>query len=187
MKKLVIAVAIFSTSLAALAQAPAKDKAAPPSAAVTPKMTPEGKKFIEAFHGNWTMKDATFSMGGQEMKGKFTMNCDKAAGGWATVCKGKQSFGKDMKADALYTFSWDIVTGEGHMHEVESMGNVHDHAGKWMDEKTISLGHTGKNMEGKEETDTVTFTMVSAKEIVFKADGKSGATTNWTFSGTMKK
>lgn len=42
-------------------------------------------------------------------------------------------------------------------------------------------------MRGKDETDTVTMTFNSAKEMVFKAEGKSGATTHWAFMGTGKK
>lgn len=151
-------------------------------------MTPEGKKFIEGMQGKWTMKDGTFTMGGKEMKAKVTMDCAKASGGWATTCKGAQDMGKEMpKVDGLYTFSWDIVTGEGHMHEVESMGNVHDHVGKWTDDKTISLVRTGKNLEGKDETDTVTLVWVSPKEFNFSAEGKSGETVNWSFKGVAKK
>ena len=55
------------------------------------------------------------------------------------------------------------------------------------DDKTIALVRTGKNMEGKTETDTVTLTWVSPKEITFAAIGKSGATTNWTFNANLKK
>ena len=203
MKKLVL-VAVLTTSFAAAAQspapdkttpaaapAPAKDKAAPAAPATAPAaplvMTAEGKKFIESSLGNWTMKDATLSMGSQQMKGKFSMECEKAAGGWAALCKGKQDFGKDMKAEGVYLMAWDVVAGEGHMFEVESMGNVHNHVGKWVDDKSITLVHVGKNAQGVEETDTVTLTWVSPKEIVFKANGKSGATVNWTFVGTMKK
>ena len=150
-------------------------------------MSPEGKKLIEGMLGNWTMKEVAFKMGGQDMKGKLAMKCEKAVNGWATLCKSNADFGKAMKFAGLYTFAWDIATGEGHMLDVEDSPTVHDHAGKWSDDKTISLVRVGKNMEGKVETDTVTLTWVSPKEVTFAAIGKSGATTNWTFNGTMKK
>ena len=75
-------------------------------------------------------------MGVQKMKEKVTRRCDKAVNGWATVCKAKMDFGKALKAEGLYTFAWDITTGEGHMLEVEDSPTVHDHAGKWRDDKT---------------------------------------------------
>ena len=204
MQKLIIGF-VIAISLPAFAQSPAPApkpaapaaapaKAAAPAAAAPaptppapPKMSPEGRKFIDGMLGNWTAKDASFVMGGQEMKGKLTMKCEKAVNGWATVCKGKADFGKAMKFDGLYTFAWDIASGEGHMLEVEDSPTVHDHAGKWSDDKTIALVRTGKNMEGKTETDTVTLTWVSPKEITFAAIGKSGATTNWTFNANLKK
>ncbi len=174
MQKLAIGF-VLSLSLPAFAQAPAQ-----------PKMSPEGRKLLDGTLGNWTMKDAVFKLGDQVMKGKLTMKCEKAVNGWATVCKSKADFGQ-MKFEGLYTFAWDIATGEGHMLEVEDSPTVHDHAGKWSDDKSISLVRTGKNMEGKDETDTVTLTWMSPKEITFAATGKSGATTNWTFNATMKK
>ncbi len=196
MRKLVFgllpALSFFLTFLAvAQASATAQSKAAAsaptPAPPAPPKMSPEGKKLLEGMLGNWTMKEAAFKMGEQDMKGKMTMRCEKAVNGWATVCKGKMDFGKAMKAEGLYTFAWDINTGEGHMFEVENSPTVHNHVGKWSDDKTISLVRTGKNVEGKDETDTVTFTWVSPKEVTFAATGKSGPTTNWIFNATMKK
>jgi hypothetical protein len=185
MQKAIVGI-LIALSFPAFAQAPATPPAAkaPPA---PPQMSPEGKKLIDGMLGSWTMKDAAFKMGDQEMKGKFTMKCEKAVNGWAALCKGKADFGKAAKFEGLYTFAWDIATGEGHMLEVEDSPTVHDHVGKWTDDKSISLVRTGKNSEGKVETDTVTFTWVGPKEVTFAAIGKSGAMTNWTFNGTMKK
>jgi hypothetical protein len=149
-------------------------------------MTPEGKKFLEGISGNWTAKNVTMVVGTETLNGKGTMKCKKAVNGWATVCEGKFDLGK-MKITGLYTFAWDVITGEGHVHEVEDSPTVHNHAGKWIDDKSIALVHTGKNAEGKDETDTMTLTWVSPKEVTFAAVGKSGATTNWTFSSALKK
>lgn len=186
MKKPTLLAALVVSLSALAADAPAKDaKAAAPAA---PAMTPEGKKLLEGMIGKWTMKDAVFSMGGKEMKCKMTMDCAKSAAGWGTTCKGVQDCGKEMpKVEGLYTFAWDVVSGEGHMLEVESMGNVHNHVGKWSDDKTIVLTHSGKNMEGKDESDVVTMTWNSPKEIAFKAEGKSGETVNWSVNGVSKK
>jgi hypothetical protein len=189
MRKYALVAALAVSFSAVAADAPAKDaKAAAPAAPAAPAMTPEGKKLLEGMIGKWTMKDAAFKMGDKEMKCKMVLDCAKSAAGWGTTCKGSQDCGKDMpKIEGLYTFAWDIVAGEGHMLEVESMGNVHNHVGKWTDEKTIALTHTGKNMEGKDEADTVTFTWNSPKEMAFKAEGKSGETVNWSVNGVAKK
>ena len=184
-----LSTAVFAQPSPRAAPAATKDKAEPAAAAPPAlTMTPEGKKFLEMVVGNWTFKDGVMKMGDQEMKGTFTLKCVKAVMGWAAECKGVQDMGKAMpKVEGLYVMAWDVVTNEGHILEVESMGNVHDHVGKWTDDKTLSLVRTGKNLEGKDESDTVTMTFNSAKEMVFKAEGKSGATTNWTFMGTGKK
>lgn len=191
---LVVSAVCLSTSAfaqgAPKAAPAAKEKASPPGAAAmpAPTMTPEGKKFLEMVVGNWSFKDGVMKMGDQEMKGLFTLKCEKAVMGWAVECKGTQDMGKSMpKIEGLYVMAWDVVTNEGHMLEVESMGNVHDHVGKWADDKNITLTRNGKNLEGKEESDAVTLTFTSPREMMFKAEGKSGTTTNWTFMGTGKK
>jgi hypothetical protein len=188
MQKLIIGF-MFAISSPAFAQAPAPAAEAPAMTTppAPPKMSPDGRKLIDGMLGNWTVKDASFVMGSQEIKGRLTMKCEKAVNGWATVCKSKADFGKALKFDGLYTFAWDIASGEGHMLEVEDSPTVHDHAGKWSNDKTIVLVRTGKNMEGKIETDTVTLTWGSPKEITFAATGKSGGVTNWTFHANMKK
>lgn len=152
-----------------------------------PTMTAEGKKFLEAMVGNWVFNDVVMKMGDHEMKGTFTLKCEKAALGWITECRGVQEMKGEPKVEAIYLMTWDVVTGEGHMLEADSMGSVHNHAGKWTDDKTITMVHTGKNLEGKEETDTITFTYVSPREMTMKADGKSGTTTNWTVTASGKK
>lgn len=194
MKTILNALAVSAVLLSTLGFAQTSPKAAPAAMKdkmampPPPTMTPEGKKFLESMVGHWAFNDLVMKMGDHEMKGTFTFKCEKAAMGWVTECKGVQDMGKAQpKVEGIYLLTWDVVTGEGHMLEADSMGTVHNHAGKWSDDKTISLVHNGKNLEGKDETDTITFTYVSPKEMTMKADGKSGATINWSMSATGKK
>jgi hypothetical protein len=164
------------------------DKAAAAAPMAMPTMSPEGKKLIEGMLGNWKANDFTLTMGEKSMKGKMTINCEKAAGGWGTLCKGVADLGKEMpKQEVTFLYGWDLATGEGHMFEVSNMAEVHNHAGKWTDDKSITMDHTGKTFEGKEEKDSLTMTWNSPKEIAIKATGTQGTVTAWTISATAKK
>ena len=192
---------------AANATAPAKANAAKPAEAAkatdapkgpeagkaaaapaSPTLPAEGKKLVDGFVGNWSSKDTTMTMGGNAIKGKMSMKCEKAAKGWGTVCKAKFDMGKNMpKDESVFVYAWDMAAGEGHMLEVASSGEVHDHVGKWADDKSITLVRTGKNLDGKEEVDSVTFTWVSPKEIAMKGEGTVAGAVAWSMTSTAKK
>src|SRR5687768_7866403 len=120
------------------AAAPAAPGAAPPAA---PELTPEGKKFVEAFLGNWTASEAVFTMGEQKMAGKMTNKCEKASGGWGTLCKASFNLKGAPPMLNVFLFGWDLGAKEGHMFEVSNAGEVHNHVGKWSDDKTVVLTH----------------------------------------------
>lgn len=166
----------------AKAQAPAAT-----AAPAAPTLPPEGKRWVESMVGKWKSSDLALQMGDQKMTGKATMACEKTAAGWGALCKSKWEVKGMPTQEASFLFAWSIPNGTAHMFEVSNMGDTHNHAGKWTDDKTITVVHNGKNLEGKEEVDSLTFTWVSAKEIQVKADGKSGAVTNWSIAATMKK
>lgn len=198
-----ILAAVVSVSFTAFAQAkpaePAKkadDKAAagkpaeagkPAGPPPAPVMPPEGKRWVDGWLGSWKSNDVALKMGDQELKGKMTMKCDKAAGGWAAVCNGKMEAGKDMKQEVVFVMGWSLGEGHATMGEVTSVGEVHHHTGKWTDEKTITVVHSGKNPEGKDEKDEATFTWDNPKQVTLKAVGTSGGQTLWSMSAVVKK
>lgn len=164
--------------------AKADAKAAAPA---MPTLPPEARKWLDGMRGNWK-SDVEMTMGDKTMKGKMTMNCAKDAADWATTCKGKFDFGKEMpKAEGVFIYGWDLGTGQATMYEVTSMAEVHAHVGKWADDKTITVTHTGKNAEGKDEVDALTFTWNSPKELTMKAEGTQGGKVVWTMAGVAKK
>ena len=187
---LVIAVSMLagSSALAAdtkpAAAAGAKPEMAAPPAPVLP---PEGKRWVEGHVGKWVSTDASMAMGDMKMTGKMTMNCEKASSGWASVCKGKFE-SKGMPAQEMtMLMGWDMQGGMAHMFEVANTGEVHDHTGKWTDDKNISMVRDGKNVEGKDETDTLNFAWTSPKELKVSGDGKQAGVVAWSFTSTMKK
>ena len=190
LKKLAF-VGTVALGMSAFAQGKPADKAAPPAKAEAmpvPVLPPEGKKLVEGMLGNWKSSDTVMTMGDKSFKGKLDMKCEKASGGWATLCKGSADMGKEMpKQEVTFLFGWDVGAQEGHMFEVSNMAEVHNHSGKWADDKTITLVHDGKNAEGKEEKDSLTMTWTSPKELSMKAVGTQGANTVWTFTSVAKK
>ena len=186
-RKLKMVVGIVVMLVAGAAYAQDKDKAAaagPPA----PKMSAEGQKFIDAWLGNWTSKDATFTPAGAEaMKGTLTVKCEKVSAGWGTLCKAKFMFKGMPPMTNTFLMGYNLGTGEATMFEVSDAGEVHNHTGKWQDDKTVSLVHQGKTPDGKDEKDACTASFPSPKELKFDCTGTQGATTAWTFTSTAKK
>ncbi len=166
----------------------AQGKAAKPAEMPMAQMPAEGKKWVEGHLGNWKSTDAVLTMGDKSMKGKMDLKCEKTSGGWGTLCRGKMDMGKDAPMqEVTFLMGWNIGDSMATMFEVTNMGEVHNHTGKWLDEKSITLTHQGKTWEGMEEKDVVTFTWTSPKEMAIKAEGTSGTATAWTLSATAKK
>jgi len=189
---LLLASASWAQDKAAGKAAPAAKAAAPAAAAsaappAAPTMTPEGKRWVEAFLGKWKAKDVEFTMGGQKMTGTMTLSCEKASGGWGALCKGKTMFKGMPPQDSSYLMGFDVVEGTAHMFEVANTSEVHDHKGKWTDDKTITMAYTGKNPAGQMETDSLTFTLTNPKSVAVKGTGMAGKTETWSFSCTANK
>jgi hypothetical protein len=193
LQKLTLA-AVLAVSFTAFGQAakpaePAKADAAKPAGPPAAPMLPaEGKKWVESHLGNWKSNDVALTMGEKSFKGKMSMKCDKASGGWGAICTGKMDMGKEMPAqEVTFLYGWNIGEGVATMFEVSNMAEVHQHTGKWADEKSITVTHNGKNVEGKDEKDALTFTWNSPREMTLKGEGTSGGQTLWTFTATAKK
>lgn len=175
--------AAVAVSVPSFAAEPAKAEAGG-----MPTLPPEGKKWVEAHLGSWKASDVTMTMGDKTSKGKMTMKCEKTSGGWGALCKGTADLGKEMPVQEMTMLTgWNIGEGVATLFEVTNVAEVHQHTGKWTDDKNITVTHTGKTAEGKEETDALTFTWVSPKEMLMKAEGTSGGAKVWTFSATAKK
>jgi hypothetical protein len=183
-RKLTFIVLALAASLNAQDKAGAKPAAAPPP---PPKMTAEGKKFVEAWRGAWTANNTTFTKGGEKMQGSLKMACESVSSGWGSLCKGVFAAAGMPPSEATFMMGWDIATGEAHMFELGDTAEVHDHSGKWTNDKSVSLVRQGKNLEGKIEKDTCTATWVTASELKFDCIGTVGGATDWTFTSTAKK
>ena len=183
-RKLTFLVLAFAASLHAQDKSAAKPMAAPPPA---PKMTAEGKKFVEGWRGTWTSTDTVYTMGDQKMPGSLKMSCESVSAGWGTLCKGVMSAGGMPPSEGTFMMGWDIATGEAHMFELGDNAEVHDHSGKWTNDKSVSLVRQGKTPDGKMEKDACTATWVTANELKFDCVGTQAGATVWTFTSTSKR
>jgi hypothetical protein len=177
---------IFVLSLAASVHAQDKSaaKAVPPQAL---QMTAEGKKFVAGWRGAWTSTNTLYTMGDQKLPGSLKMNCESVSSGWGTLCKGVLNAQGMPPSEATFMMGWDIATGEAHMFELADSGEVHDHSGKWINDKSVTLVRQGKSLDGKLEKDACTATWVTASELKFDCTGTQAGATIWTFTSTSRK
>ena len=187
MRTIGLTIAISFLASAAVAQDEAAGPAAKPAGMQPPALSPEGKKWVESMLGKWKVNDMAMTMGDHKIAGKMTITCEKAAGGWSSLCKAKMEAKGMPPQEMSMMLGWDMAEATGHMFEVANTGEVHDHSGKWIDPQTITLVRKGKNMQGKEETDSITFKWVSPKEVAVTGSGTSGGATLWSFTSTAKK
>ncbi len=183
-RKLTFLVLALAASVHAQEKGGAKPASAPPPA---PKMTAEGKRFVEGWRGTWTSTDTTYTMGDQKMQGSLKMSCEGVSSGWGTLCKGVLNAAGMPPSEATFMMGWDIATGEAHMFEISDTAEVHDHSGKWINDKSVSLVRQGKSLDGKMEKDACNATWVTASELKLDCVGTQAGATVWTFTSTSKK
>jgi hypothetical protein len=169
------------------ASAFAQDKSPAKPAPAPPQLTAEGKKFLQGWLGTWTSNDTVYTVGGQKMQGSLKMNCESVSSGWGALCKGTMTMSGMPPSEATFLMAWDIASGQAHMFEVGDTAEVHDHSGKWIDDKSVSLVRVGKALDGKMEKDSCTATWVSASEMKFDCVGTQAGKSVWTFTSTSKK
>jgi len=178
---------VFVLAAAASAHAQA-DKAGKPAAApAAPTLPAEGKKYVEGWLGQWTSSDTTLTSGGQKTQGALRMGCEKVSSGWGVLCKATLDFAGQPPSTTTFLMGWDIGTGEAHMFEVADSAEVHDHSGKWINDRSVSLVRQGKTADGKQEKDDCTASWPSAREIRLECTGSQAGSTVWTFSTTCRK
>lgn len=187
---LALIAAFISTSVLAQANPAPADAADQPTAApwrAVPKLSPEGKRFLEGFRGKWKSNAVKLTFGDRDVPGKMRLDCTRSSGGWATLCKASFTAAGFRPEEDTYLLGWDLDKKQGHLFEVTSAAEVHDHAGAWTDEKTITLVHRGKSADGQEEDASLTFNFASASRLDVKGVGKVGGKTTWTMSASFRK
>jgi len=185
MKKLILLCAVCATSIALADDKKGEKKGE--AAAKPPALheMPDVKKVVDAFAGKWAM-DAELTMpGAKPEKTKVTMECKKIAMGAGVSCamEGKSSMGPMAQTCMI---AHDPEGSGVHLMCVTSMGEVHDHKGKWKDDKTLEFEPYKGTMMGKPATETVTMAMADAKTMTMTSTTTT-AEGDFVFSSTAKK
>ena len=175
------AFAVLVTLVGSLALADEKKAAEAP-----PAPPPEVKKTTDTFTGKW-VGEATVDMGdGKPEKIKTAFDCKKVALGAGVSCSmaAKGSMGP-MEQNCLVGFDPE---GTGvHLMCITSMGEVHDHKGKWSDDKTVTFDSLTADMGGKSATEDLTIAFADPKTMTVTSITTQGDTKlTFTFSGKKK-
>ena len=138
---------------------------------------PEVSKTVEAMNGTWLGRMTAHVPRVPAETFDWSMNCQIVAQGAGLSCsnKGKASIGA-MSESCLLAF--DPEGKAVHYMCVTSMGEVHDHKGKWVDDKTIEFEPLRAAMMGQSITETLRWHFAEAGVIdktseIKLADGNS--------------
>ena len=146
---------------------------------------PELKRTVEAVAGKWSGPMTAKIPGVAPETFNWTMDCRSVALGAGASCanEGKASIGL-LSESCL--FAYDPDGKAVHYMCVSSMGEVHDHKGRWKDDKTIEFEPLHAGMMGQQIIETLkwsfpdshtlaktsTVTMPDGSSMVFEFTGK---------------
>ena len=140
---------VWLLMLAAPVMAQKRDGQVKPPQAKSPS---EIKKTVDAIAGSWTGQMTARVPGAPAESFKWTMNCKSIALGAGASCtnSGKASIGSMSESCLL---AYDPEGKSVHYMCVTSMGEVHDHKGRWRDQKTIEFEPLHAGMMGQPITE----------------------------------
>lgn len=150
-----------------------------------PPAMPDMARKLQVFAGDY---EGTISMTQGEMKSEGkVMHINKSiADGWGVEIREVCEI-KDMQTyRALNIFGYDMGTGLTHLYTVDNYADVHDHVGKWADDKTLNLEHNG--MMGDKPTKEVLHIVVdSPTQYHYTVEGYLGGELTYSMQGTLHK
>ena len=149
---------------------------------------PEVRRTVNSIVGRWSGRMTAHVPGAPVESFNWTMNCKAIAFGSGASCTntGKASIGVMAESCLL---AYDPEGKTVHYMCVTSMGEVHDHKGKWTDGQTIEFEPLQAGMMGKLVTETNRWYFPDANTIdktseVTLADGSS---MNFEFKGKRNR
>src|SRR6266705_3442582 len=149
-----------------------------------PNVPAEINQTVEAIQGTWLGKMTANVPGYSPETFEWTMNCKIVAKGAGASCmnSGRASIGS-MEESCLMAF--DPEGKAVHYMCVTSMGEVHDHKGKWIDIQTIEFEPLRAGMMGESITETLKWYFPNANTIDKKSDIKlaNGKVMHFEFKG----
>lgn len=158
-----------------------QDSRRKPQAAVSP---PEVKKTVDAITGSWSGEITAHVPGSPVESFNWVMNCKSVAFDSGALCTntGKASIGAMAESCLL---AYDPDGKAVHYMCVTSMGEVHDHKGRWTDAQTIEFEPLQAGMMGQQVTETLRWHFPNPNTIDKISEVKlpDGSSMNFEFKG----
>jgi hypothetical protein len=139
--------------------------------------------------GNWTAKDAVFTLEGKKHKATFAVSCAPTSAGMGLLCTATfdiDGVGKGLQETDL--FGYDPGSARYHWFSVTQSGDTHDHVAVPPASKDdpIVFAYSGLQ-DGKPVQEVVTMKFDSETKISFRNDGVLGGKPAWAITATMTK
>jgi hypothetical protein len=168
MKSIVTVLAVLSMVTAALA---AENAPAPPT----------GSAKFSQFIGTWSGEGQLQDAGKPAIKVRMKVDCRPAGGGWGVKCDFNMT-APDMNYLESDLFGFDANEGKVHWYSVTNAGEVHDHAGTWVDNSRLSVRYVG----GK-EVESIVLWFDNSNAMSFRADTDVAGTRTNTLTGSVQR
>jgi hypothetical protein len=139
--------------------------------------------------GDWTAKDAVFTVEGKKHKASFAVSCAPTSAGMGLLCSATfdiDGIGKGLQETDL--FGYDPGSDRYHWFSVTQSGETHDHVAlppKSKDDPIV-FAYSGVQ-DGKPVQEVVTMKFASETKIEFRNDGILGGKAAWLITATMTK
>ncbi|HYM00953.1 MAG TPA: hypothetical protein VEZ90_18490 [Blastocatellia bacterium] len=154
---------------------------------VMPGPSAEAKRTANSISGDWSGRMTASFPGAKSESFPWEVKCSPAALGFGAACTlaGKASIGPIAESCLL---AYDPERKEVHYMCVTSSGEVHDHQGQWIDDRTIELVAYKASMMADKVVETVRLSFPDAKTLQTKSiiTTENGATMTFTFVGQRK-
>jgi hypothetical protein len=163
----------------------------PPQKPVNPQSStilPEVARIAEAIQGRWTGVMIARVPGHPAETFDWRMDCKVIARGAGAACTNTGTASIEEMAESCL-LAYDPEGQAVHYMCVTSMGEVHDHKGKWIGDKTIEFEPLRSGMMGQLVTETNRWYFPDAGTIDKTSEVRmaDGSTMNFEFKGTRQK
>jgi hypothetical protein len=142
------------------------------------------KRIVDAVVGRWTGSMKVNVPGAAPESFPWSVDCRPVALGTGAACtmEGRASIGDLAQACLVASDPW---SHEVHYMCVTSMGEVHDHRGRWTDDATIAFEPLTGLLQGKSMTETLDWSFPDPRRMMTRSTvtQPDGGSMSFEFSG----
>lgn len=170
---------LFGTTLTLLVVAAAN------LAAQQPPSPPHGIELLKQLAGKFEGK-ATMTMGENTVNFMVHHVNTTSSGGWGVKINEESEIPGLGRYISDGVFGFDVYTDMLHLYSVSNVAETHDHAGRWSDDRHVTLVYEGQQ-EGKKFVEKINVEIVSRNEYHINAVQSLEGTTIATLDVVMKR